>query len=96
MDEISDDKYKAIYFCGVFKKGYPKSNYSHNVHFAIVPEKGATDVWNFENWHVEIKEGKLSHILSEEELPKEYFKAPYNEHYYACRIFRWMIGFFYT
>lgn len=55
MNEVDDSQYKAIYFCGVNKKGYPKSYYPHNVHFAIVPKEGATDEWNFENWHVEIE-----------------------------------------
>lgn len=95
MDEVPSDDYQAIYFCGVLKKGYPRSNYPHNVHFAVVPEEGATDVWDFENWHVEITGRKLSPIPSEEMLNEKFFVAPYDEHYYTCRIFRWMLGFFY-
>lgn len=100
MDEVPEGKYQAIYFCGVLKKGYlnknpEKNNYRHNVHFAIVPSEGTTDVWNFEEWHVEIENGKLEHIPATYELSEEFFKAPYDAHYYTCRIFRWMVGHFY-
>ncbi len=95
MNEVPEGDYKAIYFCGVIKKGYPRTNYEHNVHFAIVPEEGATDEWNYEQWHVKIEGGKLSPIPSQDVLDKRFFAEPYNEHYYTCRIFRWMVGFFY-
>lgn len=95
MDEVAIDDYKAIYFCGVLKKGYPKTNYPHNVHFAVLPEDGTTDVWEFENWHVEIENGRLLNIPAESEMDERFFSEPYDEHYYTCRIFRWMVGFFY-
>ena len=100
MDEVPDGQYEAIYFCGVLKKGYlsqnPLSNnYPHNVHFAVRPADGETDVWNFENWHVEIENGKLERIPETYELKEKFFCAPYNPHYYTCRIFRWMVGHFY-
>lgn len=100
MDEVTEHKYDAIYFCGVVKKGYLnknplKNNYPHNVHFAVIPCDGASDVWRFEDWHVEIENGKLSYIPTQDELDEKFFEEPYNEHYYTCRIFRWMIGFYY-
>lgn len=100
MDEQPDGSYDAIYFCGVVKKGYLnkdplKNNYPHNVHFAVVPREGARDVWDFEGWHVEIEGGVLSRIPAEDELSEKYFCAPYDAHYYTCRIFRWMVGFYY-
>lgn len=95
MDEVPESEYKAIYFCGVLKKGYPKSNYPHNVHFAIIPQKGAQDSWQYENWRVEIENGVLSPIPAEDKLDSIFFSHPYDEHYYTCRIFRWMVGFFY-
>jgi hypothetical protein len=96
MDEVPEDSYKAIYFCGVIKAGYSaKKNYPHNFHLAVIPEEGKSDVFDFENWHVEIENGYISRIPSEDELPQQFFEAPYNEHYYTCRIFRWMVGFFY-
>lgn len=100
MDEEPDGLYEAIYFCGVLKKGYLnknplKNNYPHNVHFAVRPADGENDVWDFENWHVEIDNGKLERIPATYELPEKFFNLPYNAHYYSCRIFRWMVGHFY-
>lgn len=95
MDEKPEGTYKAIYFCGVVKKGYPKTNYPHNVHFAIIPSRGCQDDWKFEDWSVHVDDGYFSHIPSEEKLAKKYFNKPYDEHYYTCRIFRWMLGMFY-
>lgn len=100
MDEVSDGLYEAIYFCGVLKKGYLnknplKNNYPHNVHLAIRPVDGENDTWNFENWHVEIENGKLELIPATYELSEKFFHSPYNSHYYTCRIFRWMVGHFY-
>ncbi len=100
MDEVPDGLYEAIYFCGVLKKGYLnknplKNNYPHNVHLAIRPVDGASDTWDFENWHVEIENGKLERIPATYELADKFFLAPYNSHYYTCRIFRWMVGHFY-
>lgn len=94
MDEYPDGSFKAIYFCGVFKKGAPKNNYPHNFHMIVIPEEGRTAVYDFENWHVEIDGGYLSSIPAEEELDERFFKEPYTHHHYTCRIFRWMIGFF--
>ena len=100
MNEVADGDYEAIYFCGVLKKGYlhkdaTKNNYRHNVHFAVRPIDGAHDVWDFENWHVEIDGGVLEHIPETFELKEKFFHEPYTSHYYTCRIFRWMVGHFY-
>ena len=100
MDEVPEDQFDAIYFCGVIKKGYLnknplKNNYPHNVHFAIRPQKGAHDVWVFENWHVKIDDGVLEAIPTEGMLRYRFFSPPYNAHFYTCRIFRWMVGHFY-
>ena len=36
FDEQQEDRFKAIYICGVISKGYSaKKNYPHNVHLAI-------------------------------------------------------------
>ena len=100
MDEVSENNYEAIYFCGVLKKGYLnknplKNNYSHNVHFAVRPVEGEHDVWDFEEWHVEIDGGVLEHIPETYELKEKFFQAPYTSQYYTCRIFRWMVGHFF-
>lgn len=100
MDEVQEGLYEAIYFCGVLKKGYLngdplKNNYRHNVHFAVKPMEGAHDVWDFENWHVEIENGILERIPETYELHDKFFAEPYNSHFYTCRIFRWMVGHFY-
>ncbi len=100
MDEVPEGQYEAIYFCGVIKKGYLnknplKNNYPHNVHFAVRPSDGAHDVWDFENWHVEIDGGVLEPIPTESQLNNRFFQPPFDAHYYTCRIFRWMVGHFY-
>ncbi len=100
MDEVAEGDYEAVYFCGVLKKGYlnkdaTKNNYRHNVHFAICPKEGAHDVWDFEEWHVNIDGGLLEHIPETFELKEKFFQEPYTSHYYTCRIFRWVVGHFY-
>lgn len=100
MDEVPDGQYEAIYFCGVLKAGYlnknsEKNNYRHNVHFVVHPAQNASDVWDFENWHVEIENGYLEQIPPTYLLRDQFFKSPYDSHYYTCRIFRWMVGHFY-
>lgn len=98
MDEC--DNFEAIYFCGVLKEGYlnknpEKNNYRHNVHFIVLPKPGNSDVWEFENWKVTIKNGILERIPKTFELDDSLFKCPYDAHYFTCRIFRWMVGHFY-
>ena len=87
--------FKAIYICGVIKKGYSqKKNYPHNVHAAIIPKKAAKDTWEFEGWKLEVENGVFSHIPSIEELPLKYRSLP--EEFITCRIYRWAIGYFYS
>lgn len=98
MDECND--FEAIYFCGVLKEGYlnknpDKNNYRHNVHFVVIPQLGNSNVWEFENWKVTIKNGILERIPKIYELDNSLFKFPYDAHYFTCRIFRWMVGHFY-
>ena len=84
--------YKAIYICGVIKKGYSqKKNYEHNVHLAIIPKKGAKNIWKFEEWEVEIEDGVICEIISEEELDIIYKKL--DDNYTTCRIFRWAVDY---
>ena len=95
FNEQPEDSFKAIYICGVISKGYSaKKNYPHNVHLAIVPRKGATDTYEFEEWKIEIEDGIISHIPSVEELPERYKTLP--EQFVTCRIFRWAIGYFFS
>lgn len=93
FDEV-DSSFEAIYICGVISKGYhKKENYSHNVHVAIIPREGCSDVYEFEDWKIEIENGFVDIIIDEEELAYKYkVLAP---EYTTCRIFRWMIGYFY-
>ena len=50
LDEQARDSYSSIYICGVIKKGYPRSNYTHNLHTAIAPREGHQDHFVFEEW----------------------------------------------
>ena len=96
FDEKPEETYSAIYVCGVFKEeSSSKKNYPHNVHLPIIPKEGATDTFDFDGWHIEIDGGYVDRIPAEEELPRRFFDKPYNDHYYTCRIFRWMLGHFY-
>ena len=95
FDEVEEESYKAIYICGVINKGYyKKANYPHNVHLAIIPREGCNDVYEFEGWKVEIENGFVDRIIDIEELPSEY--KDLGDEYITCRIFRWMIGYFYN
>lgn len=96
FDEQPQGSFRAIYICGVFKQGFStKKNYPHNVHCAIIPAEGRTDVYEFDGWRIEIDGGYVDRIPTEEELPERFFNTPYDYHYYTCRIFRWMVGHFY-
>lgn len=96
FDEQPQGSFRAIYICGVFKQGFStKKNYPHNVHCAIIPAEGQTDVYEFDGWRIEIDGGYVDRIPTEEELPERFFNTPYDYHYYTCRIFRWMVGHFY-
>ena len=92
LDERPSDAYRAIYICGVYKRGYPKTNYPHNLHAAILPSDGARDTFVFENWRLEARNGLLLPIPAEVELPERYRSLP--PEYTTCRIFRWAVCFF--
>lgn len=95
FDEQPEDSFKAIYICGVINAGYSqKKNYPHNVHLAIVPQKGARCLYEFEEWKIEIEDGMISMIPEIEQLPEKYQSLP--EEYVTCRIFRWAIGYFFN
>lgn len=89
FDELQEDSFKAIYICGVIKKGYPRTNYEHNLHAAIQPMPGSKDSFEFENWRLSVTNGVFLPIPSELELPDRYRSLP--PEYTTCRIFRWAI-----
>jgi hypothetical protein len=93
MDELPPGQYEALYICGVAAKGYRRGqNYPHNVHVAIAPLGGSHETWNFENWTMEIMNGRLLKIPeSVEEIPIQYRKLP--PEFTTCRIFRWATSF---
>ena len=89
MDEQPVGTYRAIYICGVSKRGYSShKNYPHNVHAAVLPEPVSEDSWEFENWRMSVKGGRFLAIPAEvENLPQKYRSLP--AEYTTCRIFRW-------
>ena len=92
FDEV--ESCKAIYICGVISKGYyKKSNYPHNVHIAIIPREGFKDAYEFDGWRVEVEDGFVDRIIDIDELPGEYRNL--GDEYTTCRIYRWMISYFY-
>ena len=92
LDERPREAFQAIYICGVYKRGYPKTNYPHNLHAAILPQEGKEDDFAFENWRLEIRNGVYLPIPAETELPEQYRSLP--PEYTTCRIFRWAACFF--
>ena len=59
MDEQPVGTYRAIYICGVSKRGYSSGkNYPHSVHAAILPTAGTEDRWAFEGWTLTIRNGR--------------------------------------
>lgn len=95
MDEVPIEKYDAIYFCGIAKASVREKTLRHNLHFVIRPAEGETDVWEFEQWRVEIENGRLEYIPLTGELRPQFFEPPYDEHYYTCRNFLWMVSRYY-
>lgn len=91
MDEFQDLEWDAIYICGVSSKGYnTHTNYPHNLHVAILPKSGAKDIWSFENWKMELKNGIFENVISKEELDDKY--KHFDEEYVTCRMFRWAVS----
>ena len=89
LDEQPLDAFSAIYICGVIKRGYPRSNYEHNLHAVIKPAAGETDKFEFENWQLQVTNGVFEPIPSEADLPKRYRSLP--PQFTTCRIFRWAV-----
>lgn len=89
LNEQPTDTYEAIYICGVIKKGYPNSNYIHNLHTVIKHKPGAADEFRFEEWQLSVENGVFEEIPSEEEIPAQYRGLP--PRFKTCRIFRWAV-----
>lgn len=89
LDEQPLDSFVAIYVCGVIKKGYPRSNYSHNLHAVIRHSDGQNNSFEFENWHLEVINGYFERIPAESEIPNRYQSLM--PEFTTCRIFRWAV-----
>jgi hypothetical protein len=89
LDEHSNSSYSFIYICGVLKKGYPRTNYPHNLHAVIKPCADSIDEFQFENWRLGVTNGVFEPIPSESDLPKRYQTLP--PEFTTCRIFRWAV-----
>jgi hypothetical protein len=89
LDEMPLESYSAIYVCGVINRGYPRTNYVHNLHAVIRPFQGQCDEFSFENWHLKVKNGFFDPIPSENDLPEQYRSLPLE--FTTCRIFRWAV-----
>jgi hypothetical protein len=83
------ESYSAIYVCGVINRGYPRTNYVHNLHVVIRPSLGQCDEFSFENWHLNVKNGIFEPIPGENDLPEQYRSLPLE--FTTCRIFRWAV-----
>jgi hypothetical protein len=89
LDEQPANSYYFIYVCGVIKKGYPRTNYPHNLHAVIRPKVGSLDSYQFENWELGVTNGVFEPIPNESELPAQYRNFP--PKFTTCRIFRWAV-----
>ena len=94
-DEYPSTTYKALYLCGVAKRGYSqKKNYPHNLHLPIEPAPGKSSEMRFENWVFRLENGLVLPIAAESALAHRYRTLP--PEYTSCRIFRWAVGYFCT
>ncbi len=90
FDEVPSDRFKAIYICGVARKGYAvKKNYPLNLHAAILPQQLAKDALAFDGWKLSIENGIFLPIPKQEDLPERYRSLP--PEFTTCRIFRWAV-----
>jgi hypothetical protein len=89
LDERPSNLFSYIYICGVLKKGYPRTNYPHNLHAVIKPCTGSIDEFRFENWRLGVTNGVFEPIPSELDLPPRYRSLP--PEFTTCRIFRWAV-----
>ena len=56
LDEVGQSEFRAIYICGVARKGYSaKKNYPFNLHAAILPKAGAKGVFAFNGWELNVQ-----------------------------------------
>ncbi len=55
--------------CGINKRDYPRTNFPHNLHAAVLPRPGAADTFVFENWRLEARNGLFLPLPAEVELP---------------------------
>ena len=90
LDEYPELGWDAIYICGVSTNGYTRhENNPHNVHIAIIPDKGRKDTWSFENWEMTVENAHFEHVISQDELDPKFSSLP--DHYVTCRMFRWAV-----
>ena len=94
LDEQPENTVRAVYICGVARAGYSShKNYPHNVHAAVLPVEGEEDEWQFEQWKLNVKNGRFSRIpASAEDIPPRFRQLP--QEYVSCRIFRWAAAYF--
>lgn len=89
LEEQSSGSFSFIYICGVFKRGYPRSNYPHNLHAVIRPLENSSDTFSFENWNLSVTNGVFVPIPTIDQLPLTYKSLP--DRFTTCRIFRWAV-----
>lgn len=89
LNEQTSGSFAFIYICGVIKKGYPRSNYPHNLHAVIRPCVGSIDKFQFEGWSLGVTNGVFEPIPGEHDLPPRYQSLP--PEFTTCRIFRWAV-----
>ena len=88
LNERPRESFAAIYLCGVAARGYRDgTNYEHNLHAAVIPVPGETDIFQFEHWRLSVTNGLFTRIPTEAELSTEHRKLPVE--FTSCRIFRW-------
>lgn len=90
LDEVPLASFRAIYVCGVARKGYStKKNYPFNLHAAILPKPGAAAAFAFDGWELAVENGLFLTIPNESDLPAQYQHLP--SEFTTCRIFRWAV-----
>jgi hypothetical protein len=58
-----------------------------------LPVEGEEDVWQFERWKLDVKNGRFLTIpASPEDIPPRFRQLP--QEYVTCRIFRWAAAYF--
>jgi hypothetical protein len=90
LDERGQEDLLGIYICGVRGAGYPKTNYAHNLHAALVHSPGASDTFQFEEWSLEVENAHFVPIQDESSLLEPFASRP--SEFTTCRIFRWAVS----